>query len=125
VARPKDDLDKLLGRLEADLVRAAWAAKRPVTVRDLLDRVNQRRPTPLAYTTVMTVLTRLTEKGVMHRKKQGRGFVYEPVAGDSAALAVHGVMRDFGDAAVAHFVEEAKSDPALLRRLQQLLAKES
>jgi predicted transcriptional regulator len=125
VAPRKDDLDKLLGPLEADLVRAAWAAERPVTVRELLDQVNDGRPTPLAYTTVMTVLTRLAEKGVMRREKRGRGFVYEPVAGDSAALAVHGVMRDFGDAAVAHFVEEAKSDPALLRRLQQLLEKET
>jgi predicted transcriptional regulator len=119
-----DDLDKLLGPLEAELLRAAWTADRPVTVRDLLERVNGARATPLAYTTVMTVLTRLADKGVMRREKQGRGYVYEPVAGDAAALAVQGVVRDFGDAAVAHFVDQVKSDPALMRRLQRLLDEE-
>ena len=116
-----DDLDKLLGPLEAEIVRAAWAAGRPVTVRDLLGTLNAGRDKQLAYTTVMTVMGRLAEKGVLRREKQGRGFVYEPVGSDPAALAVRGVMRDFGDAAMAHFVEEARTDPKLLRRLQSLL----
>lgn len=116
-----DELEKLLGPLEAEIVRAAWAAEAAVTVRDLLDRVNRRRDRPLAYTTVMTVMSRLTEKGVLRRAKQGRGYVYEPVADDPAGLAVRAVMRDFGDAAVAHFVDEARGDPEVLRRLQRLL----
>ncbi len=119
------DLEKLLGPLEADVVRAAWAAGEPVSVRDLLERVNKGRSPQLAYTTVMTVMSRLTEKDVLRRRKQGRGYVYEPVADDPAALAVRGVMRDFGEAAMAQFVEEAKSDPRVLRRLQRLLREES
>jgi predicted transcriptional regulator len=121
----RDDLDKLLGPLEAEVVRAAWARGEPVSVRQLLDRINRGRSPELAYTTVMTVMNRLVEKGVFRRRKEGRGYLYEPVAGDSAGLAVHGVMRDFGDAAMAHFVEEAKSDPEALRRLQRLLDEES
>jgi predicted transcriptional regulator len=125
MAKPGDDLEKLLGPLEAEVVRAAWAAGGPVSVRDLLERVNASRSKPLAYTTVMTVMSRLTEKDVMRRRKEGRGYVYEPVADDPAALAVHGVMRDFGDAAIAQFVEEARGDPKLLRRLQRLLGEDS
>jgi predicted transcriptional regulator len=120
-----DDLEKLLGPLEAEVVRAAWAKGQPVTVRQLLDRVNKGRSPQLAYTTVMTVMNRLVEKEVLRRRKQGRGYLYEPLAGDSAGLAVRGVMRDFGDAAMAHFVEEAKSDPEAMRRLQRLLDEES
>ena len=45
-------------------------------------------------------------------------------AADSAGLAVRGVLRDFGDAAMAQFVEEAKADPKLLKRLQRLLTEE-
>jgi predicted transcriptional regulator len=123
--RRRDDLEKLVGPLEAEVVRTAWAAGEPVSVRQLLDRINRGRSAPLAYTTVMTVMNRLAEKDVLRRRKRGRGYVYEPVAGDSAGLAVHGVMRDFGEAAMAHLVEEARSDPELLRRLQRLLDEDS
>jgi predicted transcriptional regulator len=123
--RRRDDLDKLVGPLEAEVVRAAWAAGEPVSVRQLLDRINRGRSAQLAYTTVMTVMNRLAEKDVLRRRKQGRGYVYEPVAADSAGLAVHGVMRDFGEAAMAHLLEEARSDPDLLRRLQRLLDEDS
>lgn len=123
--RRRDDLDKLVGPLEAEVVRAAWAVGEPVSVRQLLDRINRGRSAQLAYTTVMTVMNRLTEKDVLHRRKHGRGYVYEPVARDSAGLAVHGVMRDFGEAAMAHLVDEARSDPELLRRLQRLLEEDS
>jgi len=120
----RDELEKILGPLEAEVLRALWAAKRPMSVRGVLERINQKRADKLAYTTVMTVMNRLGEKDILRRHKEGRGFAYEPVASDPAAIAVHGVMRDFGDAAMAHFVEEAKSDPKALRRLQRLLGEE-
>jgi predicted transcriptional regulator len=123
--RRGDDLEKLLGPLEAEVVRAAWTAGEPVSVRQLLDRVNTGRSPELAYTTVMTVMNRLAEKEVLRRRKHGRGYLYEPVADDSAGLAVRGVMRDFGDAAMTHFVEEARSNPEALRRLRRLLDEES
>ena len=124
MSKRTDDLEKLLGPLEADVVRAAWAIGEPVSVRQLLGRVNEGRSPQLAYTTVMTVMNRLAEKGILRRRKQGRGYLYEPVASDSAGLAVRGVVRDFGDAAIAHLVDEAKSDPKVLKRLQRLLEQE-
>ncbi len=102
-----------------------WAANEPMTVRQLLERINRRRKPPLAYTTVMTIMSRLVEKEILSRAKQGRGYVYEAAASDPAAIAVRSVMRDFGDAAWAHFVDEARADPAALRRLQRLLDEES
>ena len=122
---PPDDLEKLLGPLEAELVRAAWALGRPVSVRDVLERVNDGRMPPLAYTTVMTVMNRLADKDVLRRERQGRGYIYEPTATDPAGIAVRSVIRQFGDAAMAHFVEEAKADPDVLRRLEGLLGEES
>lgn len=120
-----DELEKILGPLEAEVMRALWAAKRPLSVRGVLERINQKRDQKLAYTTVMTIMTRLVEKDILRRHKEGRGYAYEPVAADPAAIAVRGVMRDFGDAAMAHFVEEAKGDPKVLRRLRRLLGGES
>ena len=40
---------------------------------------------------------------------------------DAAAIAVRGLVRDFGESAVAQFVDEARADPKLLRRLERLL----
>lgn len=101
-----------------------WSAKAAMTVREVLQAANRGRPDPLAYTTVMTILSRLAEKGILARRREGRGFVYEPTAADAAAIAVRRVVRDFGDTAVAHFVEEARADPELRARLRRLLDEE-
>ena len=103
-------------------MRAVWQASGPVRVRDLVEQLNRRRARPLAYTTVMTVMSRLGEKGVLTRRREGRGYVYEAAVEDAAGIAVRNVVRDFGDAAVAHLVDEARANPEVLRRLERLLA---
>lgn len=109
-----------LGELEAAVMEALWSSGEPQSVRQVLDEVNRGRSTPLAYTTVMTVLARLSEKGAATREPAGRGFVYSAAAGDEATIAVDSVLRDYGDAAVARFVDLAAADPDLLRRLRAL-----
>ena len=98
-----------------------WAAPGAVSVREIVDGLNKARREKLAYTTVMTVMSRLAEKGILTRAREGRGYRYEAVAPDAAGLAVRGVLREHGDAALAHFVEEARADPKALKRLQKLL----
>jgi predicted transcriptional regulator len=114
-------LDRVLGPLEADVLRAIWAAGHPVSVRELMDRLNANRREPLAYTTVMTVMARLADKDVLRRRQQGRAYVYEAAVEDAAGIAVRNVVRDFGDAAVAHLAEQARGDAALRARLRRLL----
>jgi predicted transcriptional regulator len=99
-----------------------WRAEAPVSVRAVVDELNEGRTEPLAYTTVMTVMSRLAEKEALSRRKAGRGYVYEASAPDAAGIAVKDVLRAYGDVAVAHFVDEARSDPALRRRLRRLLS---
>ena len=110
-----------LGSLESEIMKVLWKADAPMTVRDVLDRLNRRRRPPLAYTTVMTVLVRLNDKGALRREPAGRGFAYAAVVDDAAGIAVNGVLRDFGDAALAHFVAQAQQDPQLARRLRRLM----
>ncbi len=97
-----------------------WSAGEPLTVRTVLERLNDGRRPPLAYTTVMTVMSRLADKEMLQRRSVGRRYVYEPMAKDAAGLAVREVLRDFGEVAVARFVDEARADPALRRRLRAL-----
>jgi predicted transcriptional regulator len=125
MARRKDQPEKLLGPLEAEVMKILWKAGQPMTVRALLERINRRRDPRLAYTTVMTVMSRLVDKQVLARKREGRGYVYEAAVSDQAELAVRNVMREFGDSALAHFVDEARADPKTLARLQRLLSDET
>jgi predicted transcriptional regulator len=112
---------KDFGPLESQVMDAVWRAGRPVSVREVIDDLNGRRSEPLAYTTVMTVMSRLAEKDALSRRKAGRGYVYEANAPDAAGIAVKDVLRAYGDVAVAHFVDEARADPSFRRRLQRLL----
>jgi predicted transcriptional regulator len=124
MAKQKADSAKRLGPLEARVMEALWTADEPLTVRELLGGLNRGRREPLAYTTVMTVMNRLAEKGALRRKRRGRGYSYEPTADDAAGLAVQSVVREFGAAAVAQFVDQARADPKLLRRLERILEDE-
>ena len=112
------------GPLEGEVMGMVWKAGRPVSVREIVGELNARRPEPLAYTTVMTVMNRLAEKEALVRSPAGRSYVYEATAPDSAGIAVKNVIRAYGDEAMAHFLEEARSDPGVLRRLQQMLREE-
>lgn len=113
--------EKVLGSLEAAVMKVMWASDRPMNVREVFQRLNRRRAQPLAYTTVMTVMARLAEKGILERRFVGRSYDYEATVPDAAAIAVRAVVRDFGLAAVAHFVDEARANPKILSRLEKLL----
>jgi predicted transcriptional regulator len=110
-----------LAPLESEVMGVIWQADSAISVRLVLDVLNSQRDSQLAYTTVMTVMNRLAAKNVLARHGERRRYVYEATATDAAGLAVRDVLRAHGDAAVAHFVEEARTDPAVLRRLRALL----
>ncbi|ASU81654.1 CopY family transcriptional regulator [Nocardiopsis gilva YIM 90087] len=109
------------GGLEAAVMKVLWDQGAPMTVREVLDAVNEGRHRTLAYTTVMTTLARLADKGAVLREAAGRGYSYRPAGRDPAALAVRSVLTDHGDAAIAHFVEQVGADPEQLGRLRRLL----
>jgi predicted transcriptional regulator len=101
---------------------AVWQSAEPVAVRGVLDALNARRDEPLAYTTVMTVMNRLVAKKALTREGERRSYLYGATAPDAAGIAVRDVICTYGDAAVTHFVDEARADPDVLRRLRALLS---
>ncbi|MEU9347118.1 BlaI/MecI/CopY family transcriptional regulator [Streptomyces sp. NPDC048278] len=74
MADPKDER-RPAGELEASVMAALWAAGAPQTP----GQVQRSLGTDLARTTVTTILTRLHDKGVVERHRQGRGYAYVPV----------------------------------------------
>lgn len=95
------------------------------TVGRVAELLAPKRP---AYTTVMTVMTRLVGKGLLRRRLVGRAYVYQPAKTKEKFLAdlsrtrTRTLVRDFGDVALAHFLQEIKgADPRRLARLQDFL----
>jgi predicted transcriptional regulator len=73
------------GELENQVLEVLWAAGEPMTPGSVHEVVAADRA--LAYTTVMTILTRLWEKGELTRRKEGRAYAYEPVVGREQRVA--------------------------------------
>lgn len=98
-----------------------WQAGTPLSVRSVLAELNRDRAEPLAYTTVMTVLARLAERGVLTRELAGRGYAYQAVVKSQADIAVRQLLEDYGDAALASFVDQVGDDQLLRSRLRRLV----
>jgi predicted transcriptional regulator len=76
-----------LSQLEIECIKVLWQ-KQSASVAEVKSGVSR----PLAYTTVMTVLDRMREKGVVIRQKQGRAYVYSPAL-DRKAARLQAVRR--------------------------------
>ncbi|MBW0106311.1 BlaI/MecI/CopY family transcriptional regulator [Pseudonocardia sp. KRD291] len=98
----------VLGRLEARIMRAVWIGEvsPPFTVHDVHDLMPE-----LAYTTVLTTMRRLADKGLLHAAAAvGRRSHHYRAAGNPATfMAVESereaasVVERYGDAALAAF----------------------
>jgi len=93
-----------LGSLQSRVLQALYR-QGPSSVRAIADTFKSK----FAYTTVMTVLVRLHEKGLVGREQQGKGYVYTPrytmaeLRDRMAKYLVDEIVGDFGDVALAHF----------------------
>ncbi|MGH4035058.1 BlaI/MecI/CopY family transcriptional regulator [Actinomycetota bacterium Odt1-20B] len=106
------------GELEAQVLAALAEARGPVGAAWVQERVGG----DLAYTTVMTILTRLLAKGVVTRERAGRSFAWSTAAGEAglAAFRMRKVLDGERDreAVLASFVTTlTPDDEQLLREL--------
>jgi predicted transcriptional regulator len=106
------------GQLEGEVLGLLQRAGEPLSPGEVRERVGGR----LAYTTVVTILSRLHAKGVLARRKSGRAYLYAPVA-DSSGLAARRMARVLDAEAdreevLARFVSGlSHGDEELLRRM--------
>jgi len=112
------------GSLEQAVMAALWRHG-PNTVRGVLSHVRGHRF--VAYTTIMTVMNRLSDHGLLHRRLSSRGaFVYTPthsqadhhIAATKASIA-H-LVEEYGDVALIQFMAILDRVPEnKLQRLRQ------
>lgn len=118
--------EDVLGPLGAAIVREV-SARGDASVADVVDGLRRTQGRDHAYTTVMTVMGRLYERGVLERTRRGRQYIYRPAAPEVelidrlSGLAVDRVVERYGAAALRHFaVRLADLDPDTRRRLAEL-----
>jgi predicted transcriptional regulator len=112
--------------LEAEVMNGAWD-RGEASVREVMDAVNPSAPAPRAYTTYMTILSRLTEKGLVTRRQDGKTGYFrvahtrEQYADLRAQAEVAALVDMFGDVALSHFARQmAELDPERRRALERL-----
>jgi len=109
------------GTLESEVLGILRAAAGPLTPGEVRDRLSGAGQRELAYSTVVTTMSRLHAKGLLSRRQAGRGFCYAPV--DEASLAAGRMSHALGsgsdrDAVLSRFVSGLSGrDAELLRRL--------
>jgi len=111
----QDGLRKFLGDLECEIMELAWKKANPtVTVRDVYDSLRQERQ--IAYTTVMTTMVRLAEKGLLRIvDKAGLANCYAPAEGreefigNAVAMVLDIFVRDFPEES-QKYLSSRKSD---------------
>jgi predicted transcriptional regulator len=109
------------GALEAEVLAILRQANGPLSPGEVRQFVTAGQRRELSYSTVVTIVSRLYDKGLLARQRAGRGFTYTPV--DEASLAASRMSQALGsgndrDAVLSRFVSGLTGrDARLLRRL--------
>lgn len=123
------DKSRVLGDLEYEIMRVLWE-KNGATVREVVDYLKRERK--VAYTTIMTVMTRLVDKGLLCRLMVKDGsYLYKPKEsreefyGKVSGLFLRQLLEQTGAAAmIPQFIDVLeKADPDLLNILKKRIKK--
>ena len=115
-----------MGALETEVLGALWSLPDGGTPGEVCEAMQ----TDLAYTTVMTILTRLWQKNLADRVREGRAFRYRPALSEAelAAQRMQALLTSAGDrkAALSRFVDSlSMRDTRVLRRVLDDLDRET
>jgi BlaI family transcriptional regulator, penicillinase repressor len=121
----KKDLDSIiLTRQELQIMKVIWD-RGAATVKDVCDAMSQQKAT--AYTTILTLMGILEEKGVLVHSRSGRAYVYKPLLTRQQATRnqVHDVLTRFFDGSpeklIASVLENEIREPEQLGSVRDLL----
>lgn len=109
---------RAMGALENAVLGCLWRADEPLTPGDVVRAMDD----PPAYTTIMTILTRLWHKGLVGREPRGRAYAYRALVGESelAARRMRATLEATSNRqdALSHFVETlTKREERALREI--------
>lgn len=123
----RSGLEQALGTLEAQVMEAVWDAGGPVSVEDVRASLEEQGK-EAAYTTIMTTMSRLHEKGLLEREQKGRAYHYwaalsrGELGQNVTRRVIDGLLSSFAEPAISYFVEAmGDTDPDQLDDLANLI----
>jgi BlaI family transcriptional regulator, penicillinase repressor len=110
---------------ELEMMRIVWRHDTPVTVRDVYEELRTRRA--VAYTTVMTSMKTLEQKGYLKATQHDRAYLYRP--SKPKQQVIRAMVREFVDRVfngsagplVAHLVEDDRLTEDELREITRMM----
>ncbi|WP_025785282.1 BlaI/MecI/CopY family transcriptional regulator [Sporosarcina sp. D27] len=116
-------LNRFFGPLEAKILDVLWNDGER-TIKEVQQVLDKEKPTN--FNTVMTVMNRLTEKGVLQKRSEGRSSLYKPVTSRNEFLNTQSkemtneLMEEFGTVVVSHMLDALEDvDDDLVAQLEQ------
>jgi predicted transcriptional regulator len=112
---------------ELELMKIVWGHEEAVTVRDVYEELRTRRP--VAYTTVMTSLKTLEQKGHLKATQQDRAYLYRPARPKHQVIKemvqdfVNRVFNGSSRPLVMHLLEDDQLSESEIREITRMLGK--
>jgi predicted transcriptional regulator len=116
-------LNRFFGPLEAKIMDILWNDVE-MTIKDVQQVLDKEKMTN--FNTVMTVMNRLVEKGILEKRAEGRSSLYKPVQSRVEFLSqqskemTNELMDEFGNVVVSHMLDALEDvDDDLVAMLEQ------
>ncbi len=116
-------LNRFFGPLEAKIMDILWSTS-DRSIKEVQTALEGDRD--FNFNTVMTVMNRLVEKGILSKSIRGRTSLYRPVLSreefrdEQSKELSHELVDEFGPLAVNHMIDALEVvDPMLIERLEQ------
>ncbi len=104
-------MKKFLGDLEEKVMNVIWQSNKPIKPSEVVCALDNE----YAYTTIMTVMSRLSEKNILKRKKNGKAYYYYPSKEKEKYIKpkLRGIFKSmiesYGEIAVSQFIDVLES----------------
>ncbi|MBD1383292.1 BlaI/MecI/CopY family transcriptional regulator [Metabacillus arenae] len=115
-------LHRFFGPLEAKIMDILWDADE-LSIKGVQQKIEVEKP--INFNTVMTVMNRLVQKGVLHKRTKGRLSIFSPVQSkkdfieDQSKKLTENLMDEFGGVVINHMIDGLKDvDRSLLEKLE-------
>lgn len=116
-------LNRFFGPLEAKIMDVLWNDVE-MTIKDVQQVLEQEKLTN--FNTVMTVMNRLVDKGILQKRVEGRSSMYKPILSRDEFLNTQSkemtneLMDEFGSVVVSHMLDALEDvDDDLVAKLEQ------
>lgn len=113
----------MLGSLEQQVMEILWQADKPLKPQEVLSQMKG----DYAYTTIMTILKRLSDKNIVSRNLAGKVYLYQPCSckdkfvNKNLSGIISGLVDSYGSLAIANFVDVIKTNKQDLTILKEYL----